>query len=118
MDLLWEIVDYSKMKYSDYFNSSSWITRDGMISLSISPKTNSPLRTTQGNIQMGHANRAFDIISQRHSSDSQWKNNIPMSHQFHCHVQFAGSKPAWNLEPHRTSTNYLDYINPVNQCNP
>lgn len=49
-------------------------------------------------------------------SSSQWKNSTGMSHQFHCHANFAGDKEFWNLEPHRTSTNYLEYLR--HGCNP
>ena len=106
------------MKYTDYFylSTSNWITRDGVISLSLRPILNSPLRTTSGNILLGHALRAYQLVYSRFSSHYNWRNSTGMSHQFHCHVQFAGDKTTWNLEPHRTETNYLVYLQ--HGCNP
>lgn len=104
-------------KYSDYFDSVSWITRDGVVSLSIHPDTNSPLITTNGNIKMAHASHAFDLLKDKWSSSSKWKNTKAMSAQFHCHVLGAGkAKTPWNLEPHRTTTSLPETM--ANACNP
>ena len=87
-----------------------------MISLQLKPIQNSPLRTTSGNELLGHALKAYSLVSNKFSGDRRWKNSTGMSHQFHCHAHFARDKEFWNLEPHRTSTNYAEYI--ANSCNP
>lgn len=103
--------------YSDYFTSAKWITRDKEISLSVYPKTTSPLITSHGNVQMVHATRAFSHLKSKWSGSSKWKNTKAMEAQFHCHVMGAGKmKTPWNLEPHRTETSLTKTI--LNGCNP
>ncbi|ASI36907.1 hypothetical protein A0126_19060 (plasmid) [Exiguobacterium sp. N4-1P] len=104
-------------KYSDYFDSVSWITRDGVVSLSIHPDKKSPLITSNGNIKMAHAGHAFSLLKAKWSSSSKWKNTSAMSAQFHCHVLGAGkAKTPWNLEPHRTTTSLPATM--AKACNP
>lgn len=103
--------------YSDYFSSVSWITRDGVISLSVTPKTNTPLITANGNIKMAHAHRSYSLLKSKWSSSSKWKNSGAMEAQYHCHVMGAGKyKTPWNLEPHRTETSLTKTI--AKACNP
>lgn len=90
--------------YEKYFNGSSWIDRDGVISLSMYP--DAPL-TWIGSAPA----RAWGSIVYKHSSDYRWQNTDIMEDQFYCHYWLAGSfKIPWNIEPHKTS------INPVT-CN-
>ncbi|MHC5268342.1 DUF2599 domain-containing protein [Enterococcus sp. LJL98] len=102
------------MTYSSYFNSSSWITRDGKKSLSISPKT--ILTTTNGspNAESAKRNDSWNKLLDKHSKDSNWKNTSSMKSQYICHIDFAGWwKTPWNIEPWRTGT-----ANFNNKCNP
>lgn len=109
----------SDMKFQNYFyvTQSKWIVKDNNdIALQLKPIQNSPLRTSSGNDLLAHATKAYSLVYEKFSSSSQWKNSTGMSHQFHCHANFAGDKEFWNLEPHRTSTNYLEYLR--HGCNP
>lgn len=102
------------MTYSSYFNSSSWITREGKKSLSISPK--SILTTTNGspNAESAKRNDSWNKLFDKHSKDSNWKNTSSMKSQYICHIDFARWwKAPWNIEPWRTGTANFD-----NKCNP
>lgn len=84
--------------YYNYFSKSVWITRSGVVSLSIYPIN---LAWPSSQIET-----AWQFIVERHNSDPQWNNEKIMRKQFWCHVNFAGSmKTPWNLEPHKTSIN-------------
>lgn len=101
--------------YSDYFITSRWISRNGEIALHMLVKP--LLYETNGNIRMAHANRAFYLLKNRHSSDSRWRNTTSMEVQFHCHVLGAAAvKTDWNIEPHRTTTNLA--VTMAYRCNP
>lgn len=96
----------------DYFNYAAWITRDGVISLSVDPKE--PVRTTRT-----QRNMAWSVLaSPTHGfgSSSNWKNGETMRWQFECHYWFAENKQYWNLEPSRTASSYADVV--ANGCNP
>ena len=96
----------SKEIFSDYFNSVEWITRDGVISISIDHKT----------VPLLQISKAFAILESEYSSDANWKNRDSLYAQFVCHAQFAPSKNPWNLEPSRTTTGWL--ATTLNKCNP
>lgn len=99
-----------------YFHSVKWITRNGVVSLSIEPRAY--LYTAgSGNLAMTRANLAFTALKNKYQNNSLWKNTRSMEAQFHCHVLAAGSyKTPWNLEPHRTETNLTRTI--AKACNP
>ncbi len=101
--------------YGDYFTTSRWITRDGVVSLHILARP--LLYETNGNVRMAHANRAFSLLKSKHSSDSRWKNTTSLSVQFHCHVLGAAAvKTQWNIEPYRTTTSLTTTMR--HGCNP
>lgn len=82
--------------YYDYFSKSFWISRDGVMALSIYPIN---LAWPSSQIET-----AWQFIVDKHSSDKSWKNEKMMRKQFWCHVNLAGSmKTPWNIEPHKTS---------------
>lgn len=89
-----------------YFDSTSWIDRDGVVALSIYHKT----------IGYDKVEAAFSELEARFASDPQWKNRDALYMQFLCHVNFAPSKNPWNIEPHRITTSYLQHI--LHGCNP
>ncbi|WP_036202071.1 DUF2599 domain-containing protein [Ureibacillus sinduriensis] len=109
-------LDYNQYHFDDYFEKVEWINRSGVVSLSIYPKTyivNKPV----GHELLKHKELSFQLLNERFKDDSRWKNNESLKQQFACHVDFAGtSKVPWNIEPHRTTTNYWDVI--VGNCNP
>lgn len=85
--------------YAKYFSSSSWIYRDGVVSLSMYPIA--PLTWIAP-----APSRAWGSIVYKHSSDYRWQNTDIMEDQFYCHYWLAGSfKTPWNIEPHKTSMN-------------
>ncbi|CAF0974871.1 unnamed protein product [Brachionus calyciflorus] len=89
-----------------YFNSVEWITRDGILSLSIDHKT----------VPYDKVPEAFAELERLFSQDPQWKNRDSLYMQFLCHVNFAANKNPWNIEPHRVTTSYLQHI--LYACNP
>lgn len=95
-----------------YLEYGAWITRDGVVSLSIQPKDN--VRNNRATMET-----AWSIISSPVSgfgSSSYWQNGHTMWLQYLCHFEFANSKVFWNLEPHRNTSNYLWVV--ANGCNP
>lgn len=104
--------------YSEYFKSVKWITRNGVVSLSIAP-SNKLFGSTynNANILALHAATAWELLYKKHKSNSKWKNTSSLEAQFNCHVMFAGpNKVPWNIEPHRTENNWSVVI--ANGCNP
>ena len=104
--------------FNDYFSSCQWINRNGVISLSIQP-TSKLLSSgnVNGNVLAARASRAFTLLKNKYSSSSYWKNTASMEAQFHCHVLAAGGmKTPWNIEPHRTESNWAKVF--AAKCNP
>ncbi|MBC2189631.1 DUF2599 domain-containing protein [Listeria booriae] len=92
--------------YSYYFSSSKWITRNGQVSLSITPKN--PLKSgvfvssTQRNAII---NDSFARLKQKHGGSKNWKNESSLKKQYMCHIDHAkGFKVPWNIEPAKKST--------------
>lgn len=97
---------------ADYFNYGAWITRDGVVSLSVDPK--SDVRTSRT-----VRDEAWRVLSHtRHGfgSSPYWKNTTTMRWQFECHFWHAESKQYWNLEPHRYAASYAYVV--LKGCNP
>ena len=86
-----------------YFSSGQWITRNGVISLSLYPIN----PKTWSTVAVGYA---WDAVTARFSFYSYWQNASVLREQFYCHALFAAWKSPWNLEPSKTS------INPIT-CN-
>lgn len=99
-------IENARAEFSDYFNSVQWITRDGIVSLSIDHKS----------IPFWKARESFDILKANYGSDIEWQNEDSLYSQYACHVQFAPLKNPWNLEPHRTGTGFWNNL--TNLCNP
>lgn len=102
----------SSYEITNYFDYAAWITRDGVISLSLDPK---PEVREHGSIK----NSAWDVLSSStkgFGSHKNWKNTQVMKWQFDCHFQWAPFKDYWNLEPHRTASSYAEVV--LNGCNP
>ncbi|MSF58410.1 DUF2599 domain-containing protein [Turicibacter sanguinis] len=104
-------INYSARYLWDYFESIKWITRDGVVSLSLDPtalvRTNSYYMALAWNdVEAGYA----------HHFNWNNKNNQTMYWQFLCHFDFAKDKEQWNIEPHRNVDSYLKVVNA--KCNP
>lgn len=101
--------------YAKYFYSTAWINRNGTVSLSINYKK-SAIYSSNHNATAANALKAWDAILTKRTRDPQWRNTKAMEMQFHCHVNFASDKSPWNIEPHRTQTNYAIVV--AHACNP
>lgn len=99
-----------------YYDAAAWITRDGVVSLSLDPadrvRADSSLKDS-----------AWYVISDPtygFGDHPQWPtaaaNVQTFEWQFDCHFTFANDKDRWNLEPSRTASNYLTVV--LNGCNP
>lgn len=103
------VKSYSISQYLDY---GAWITRNGVVSLSMKPK--SSVRSS-----LSTKNNAWTVISsptQGFASSPKWKNTQVMKWQFDCHYHFANSKEYWNIEPHRTASSWAQVV--AAACNP
>ena len=102
----------STSKVEEYFNYVAWITRDGVTSLSLDPNSN--VRTNSS-----IKNQAWEVLSDETegvANSMYWQNTKVMKWQYDCHYTFASNKDYWNLEPHRTASNYLEVV--FKKCNP
>ncbi|MCU4842078.1 MULTISPECIES: DUF2599 domain-containing protein [Bacillus cereus group] len=99
--------------FSQYFSSGNWITRDGMVSLSLEPTSVLTKLIVNRAIRTDSWNKVKDTFSM----DDQWGNTSSMQNQYLCHYDFAKSfKTPWNLEPHRPDVGYLKTV--AATCNP
>lgn len=100
--------------FSTYFYSSKWISRSGIISLSIDWKN-----AIYGGITPYIASniaKSWDSISIKHSRDKYWKNATSLYNQYICHVNYARMKNIWNIEPGASSSDYWMIV--AAGCNP
>lgn len=101
-------LDYSV--YNDisfeYFDDVTWIQRDGIWSLSISPKNF---------VRMSFSNdiliKSWNELKENFSNDVQWSqykdNEDILFEQYKCHFFKAKIKNRWNIEPFRESIDRL-----------
>ena len=113
----YEIETKAGSSYSKYFNSTKWITRSGVVSLSINYKSSGLYPSNLPNANAAAAYKAWEVLYARHKNDSKWKNTKSMEAQFICHSSTIGKlKNPWNIEPHRTETNLVATI--AKKCTP
>lgn len=96
----------------NYFSYAAWITRDGIVSLSLNPK--SEVRTNSTT-----ASNAWGTLADRNAgfgATGNWKNETVLKWQYDCHFTFAKNKDYWNLEPSRTANSYAEVV--LSGCNP
>lgn len=95
------------------FYYAAYITRDGVVSLSLDPVFNVRQNKTVANDAWNNEilNPANGIVN-----DYRWKNAKVMKWQYDCHGAWARDKEYWNLEPHRVANSYL-YVE-LKRCNP
>lgn len=99
-------------RWGSYVNYAGWITRNGVVSLSIDP-------TTKVRNDRGYRDAAWHALaSPTHgfASSPKWKNTKVMGWQFDCHFAGAKHKQYWNLEPHRVANSYAYVV--LHLCNP
>lgn len=97
--------------YSDYFKSGKWITRDGLVSLSLDPKKLVYQNFSNPNVYAAIGVDSWNKVLNKHSSHSNWKNTKQMKNQYDCHRQYAqGLKTPWNLEPARPLVSYAETV--------
>jgi len=102
--------------FSSYYKSSKWINRSGVVSLSIQPKMNAWTGSSYAGNIFKQKDR-WDVLVKKHSGSKKWKNSASLKAQLNCHADLAKSaKTPWNLEPHRTTTNYAKVL--AKACNP
>lgn len=99
-----------------YFNVCMWITRDGVISLSLDPtnavRTNSTEKENAWTILKSPVTGVGG--SSNWPTDSQKQKTFKW--QYDCHFSFAKDKDRWNLEPSRSASNYAAVV--LAKCNP
>ncbi|NBJ69383.1 DUF2599 domain-containing protein [Roseburia sp. 1XD42-34] len=112
IDINYLIASYT---YEDYFNSSNWIVRDNITSLSIHPK---PLLWDSGILEWSSIrNDSWAKLLNKHINDSEFSNQNGMKDQYYCHYDFAkGNKIPWNIEPSRPDVGYIETV--IKACNP
>ncbi|MEH3088277.1 MAG: DUF2599 domain-containing protein [Microbacterium arborescens] len=85
--------------FQTYFKAGQWITRDGVVSLSLMPR--------DGGIGNESREGTWTMVKNVFSSSPKWKNTAMMTEQYNCHFKYGMLKTPWNLEPHRTSINHV-----------
>lgn len=101
---------FSTYPIENYFHYAAWITRNGVISLSLDP-------TKEVRQNLAVKNDAWNLLKSRtdgFGSHPNWYNEEKLKWQFDCHFQFATFKDYWNLEPSSKSTSYADCV--ANGC--
>lgn len=101
---------------SKYFDSIKWITRSGVVSLSIMPSQQFKNLPTDSSRYGAAIEESWGIILRNYSGNSKWKNTASMKGQYRCHAWYAKGKYPWNIEPHRTETDFNKIV--AKFCNP
>ncbi|WP_106768165.1 DUF2599 domain-containing protein [Paenibacillus faecalis] len=96
----------------EYFDYAAWITRDGVISLSLDPVEKVRKNKSEKDAAWGVLSSPTDGFG----SHANWNNTQVMKWQYDCHYWFASNKDYWNLEPHRTASSYIEVVTAA--CNP
>lgn len=101
--------------FGTYFSSGKWITRDGIVSLSL---THKPYLTSASDVGEAGVKKkdSWSKVKTRFSSSVNWKNTAGLEKQFNCHFDFAKFKNPWNIEPARPNTSYAHHV--AKACNP
>lgn len=90
----------------EYFNDVTWIQREGVWSLSISPKS-----FVRRSFSIDILMKSWDELKKKFSNDIQWsqykENEDVLFEQYKCHFFKAKLKEYWNIEPYRESIDGL-----------
>lgn len=102
--------------FSDYFSAGSWITRSGVVSLSLTPKGLVDSRKN-GVLSGVIEDDSWAKVKSKFSSSSKWSNTAGLKDQYLCHYRVAaGWKSPWNIEPSRPDVSYAATV--AKACNP
>lgn len=108
------LVTLTATSYSSYFSSGKWITRDGLISLSLTHKPY--LLSGSTNDRMFKQADSWNKVVAKHRSNSRWRNQNSLYNQYICHYGYVTYKNPWNLEPSRPDVGLVKTI--AKRCNP
>jgi len=101
--------------YSSYFSSGKWITRSGVVSLSLTHK--SYLHSGSTNDRILKLADSWNKVVKKHSDDKKWKNKAGLEDQYACHYNtISAAKNPWNIEPSRPNVGYAKTV--LKACNP
>ncbi len=96
------------------FDSAKWITRNGVVSLSLKP--NGTLRAAMVTGSTAMKKYSWQSIYHKFHKSSKWSNTGSMKKQYYCHWYFAIAKSKFNLEPSRPYVSWFEMIK--SRCNP
>lgn len=109
------LVTLAATSFYSYFSSGSWITRDGVRSLSLYHKDYLFSGTT--NDRAFKLGDSWNKITAKYSSSSYWYNTSGLNDQYNCHYGTIGqAKNPWNIEPARDDVSYATTL--LYACNP
>lgn len=113
-DVKYPVVADPVISFTSCFKSGKWITRNGVVSLSLKP--NAMLRTSMITGSSSMRKYSWNAVKSKFSSSKKWKNTTSMKNQYDCHWYFAFYKNGFNLEPSRPTTSWANMI--AKSCNP
>ena len=102
------------ISFKSCFKSGKWITRNGVVSLSLKPNATLRMSMITGSSSM--RKYSWSAVKSKFSSSKKWKNTTSMKDQYECHWYFAFYKSKFNLEPSRPTTNWPNMV--AKLCNP
>lgn len=97
--------DKDELNKYEYFNNIKWINRDGVWSLSVSPKRSLRLSVSKDDIK-----KSWQELKENCSNDYRWPDSNKeevLYQQYKCHFNKAKVKKRRNLEPEKDSINFL-----------
>lgn len=113
-NIQYPIVADPMLTFGSCFSSGKWITRNGVVSLSLKPRSSLRRAMLQGSSSM--KNYSWQTVYNKFHSSSKWKNTTSMKNQYYCHWYFAMYKSNFNLEPSRKTVSWAKMIKKM--CNP
>ena len=113
-NIQYPIVADPLLTFKSCFKSGKWITRNGVVSLSLKPNGTLRMSMLQGSSSM--RKYSWSAVVSKFKNSKNWKNTSSMKDQYYCHWYFAFYKSEFNLEPSRKSTNWANMISHL--CNP
>lgn len=109
-----------KTGFYDYFSNVKWVNRTDGVSLQVTWKSylfDFDTSEDETNQQMYRSAKAWELLKNKFSKDSNWTNTTSMKDQFYCHINYAGrNKNPYNLEPWRPVVSNAEMIKC--KCNP
>lgn len=116
-DVQYPVVIQPRVSFTKYFSTDSgWITRDGVVSLSLYPSEYT--QSLSALTSLAALNESWGLVKEAFSGSSKWYNTDGMYDQYLCHFYIAAltKKPTYNLEPSRPNVGLAATI--AAQCNP